>query len=72
MELAVRGAAGWDAVARRSRARSRRRPPPTRPTIAKGAKGDLVVWAQEHLNGAGQTITVNGRYQAAMTAAVTA
>ena len=41
-------------------------------TLTKGAKGDLVVWAQQHLNGAGQTITVNGRYDAAMTAAVTA
>jgi hypothetical protein len=30
--------------------------------LAKGAKGDLVIWAQQHLKGAGQTLTVDGDF----------
>jgi peptidoglycan hydrolase-like protein with peptidoglycan-binding domain len=41
-------------------------------TLRRGTKGDLVIWAQQHLNGAGHPITVNGRYDAAMVAAVSA
>jgi hypothetical protein len=39
-------------------------------TLAKGAKGDLVVWAQEHLAGAGQPVTVDGSYDTATETAV--
>lgn len=41
-------------------------------TLSRGMKGDLVIWAQQHLNGAAHPITVNGRYDAAMVAAVSA
>jgi hypothetical protein len=30
--------------------------------LAKGKKGDLVIWAQQHLNGAGQSVTVDGDF----------
>jgi len=65
-------ARNWDAVAQPL-------PPllapvlsPDMVTLARGTKGDLVVWAQQLLNGAGQRLTVNGRFDAAMSAAVTA
>ena len=32
------------------------------PQLHKGSRGDLVVWAQEHLLGAGQKIGVDGRF----------
>jgi Putative peptidoglycan binding domain len=32
------------------------------PSLARGASGDLVVWAQEHLYSAGQHITIDGAY----------
>jgi hypothetical protein len=32
------------------------------PDLSKGSKGDLVVWAQEHLRGAGLHLTVDGAY----------
>ena len=65
-------AANWDAVAQPLAPLAAPVLDPGMVTLTKGAKGDLVVWAQQHLNGAGQTITVNGRYDAAMTAAVIA
>jgi hypothetical protein len=34
--------------------------PVDQPRLKRGAKGDLVVWAQEHLRGAGSTIRVDG------------
>jgi hypothetical protein len=40
-------------------------------TLARGAKGDLVVWAQEHLRGAGQRIGTSGYFDAATERAVT-
>jgi hypothetical protein len=40
--------------------------------IGKGAKGDLVVWAQEHLLPAGDTTTVDGNFGPSTLAAVTA
>jgi Putative peptidoglycan binding domain len=39
-----------------------RRPDNAFPALAKGNRGDLVVWAQEHLRGAGQTVRVTGIY----------
>ncbi|MEA2468888.1 MAG: hypothetical protein QOJ57_3014, partial [Thermoleophilaceae bacterium] len=54
-------AAGWDAVGQ-----------PIEPftsaparefaELAKGKKGDLVIWAQQHLKGAGQPVTVDGDF----------
>jgi hypothetical protein len=32
------------------------------PVLARGSRGDLVVWAQEHLKGAGESIHVTGVY----------
>src|SRR5206468_2984637 len=32
------------------------------PTLKRGSKGDLVVWAQEHLAGSGQSLAVDGGY----------
>jgi Putative peptidoglycan binding domain len=32
------------------------------PVLSKGSKGDLVVWAQEHLRGAGAHLGVTGRF----------
>ena len=45
-------------------------PGPNYASIARGAHGDLVVWAQEHLVGAGQKVTINGTFGPATTAAV--
>ena len=39
-------------------------------TLARGAKGDLVVWAQEHLRGARQNVKVSGFFDAATQQAV--
>lgn len=36
------------------------RPNPTQPLLKRGSKGDMVVWAQEHLVGAGDDVPVNG------------
>jgi peptidoglycan hydrolase-like protein with peptidoglycan-binding domain len=40
------------------------------PTLHRGARGDLVVWAQQHLLAAAQPVTVNGRYDSATVRAV--
>jgi putative peptidoglycan binding protein len=32
------------------------------PALSKGSRGDLVVWAQEHLRGAGQSVPVTGNF----------
>ena len=46
-------------------------PPPTRyPTLRRGARGDLVVWAQEHLLAAGEPVRVNGVFGGRMREAV--
>jgi len=39
-------------------------PDPGWPTIRSGSKGDIVVWAQQHLAGAGHSIAVDGDYGA--------
>jgi Putative peptidoglycan binding domain len=44
--------------------------PPDFPTLQRGARGDVVVWAQEHLISAGQSIKVDGVYAAALEQAV--
>jgi hypothetical protein len=54
---------GWDAVGSALGA-----PPPAPaaasayPTLKRGSKGDLVIWAQERLAGSGQPIAVDGGY----------
>ena len=45
-------------------------PPVSYPVLGSGAKGDVVVWAQEHLQSAGQAVTANGTYDAATGSAV--
>jgi hypothetical protein len=40
--------------------------------IHRGSKGDLVVWAQEHLLSAGYSVPVSGKFDAATLAAATA
>jgi hypothetical protein len=37
-------------------------PAPEFAVLAKGTKGDLVIWAQQHLKGAGQSLTVDGDF----------
>jgi hypothetical protein len=44
----------------------------TQPLLKRGSKGDLVVWAQEHLIAAGEDIPVTGIYGKATIAAVRA
>ena len=39
-------------------------------TLAQGAQGDLVIWAQQHLSSAGQPVTVDGDYGPATQQAV--
>src|SRR4051794_19789582 len=45
-------------------------PAPEFALLAKGAKGDLVVWAQQHLEGAGQSLAVDGDFGSGTQAAV--
>jgi hypothetical protein len=47
-------------------------PLPMAPTLKRGAKGDVVVWAQEHLLAAGQRPSVNGIFDARTVKAVKA
>ena len=62
-------AAGWNAIGQAID------PLPSAPAadyavLVKGAKGDLVVWAQQHLRGAGQSLTVDGDFGSGTQAAV--
>lgn len=43
---------------------------PTYATLARGARGDLVVWAQEHLRAAGERVAIDGSFTAGTAAAV--
>ncbi len=44
----------------------------TQPLLKRGSKGDIVVWAQEHLVAAGEEVAVNGLYGKQTIAAVKA
>jgi hypothetical protein len=65
-------AGGWQALA--APLQPPGGPPPAAasawPTLARGAQGDLVMWAQEHLAGAGEAIVVDGAFGPATDAAV--
>ena len=69
-------AAGWTALA--APIAPVAAPPTLWPTLAVGSggkvgsKGDPVVWAQEHLNGAGDAVTVDGQFGAGTASAVSA
>jgi hypothetical protein len=54
----------WRAVGRDSKRgiAGVRRPRGAYPTLSKGSRGDLVVWAQEHLRGAGRPVPVTGYF----------
>ena len=47
-----------------------KRPDGDYPSLGGGSRGDLVVWAQEHLRGAGLSVPVNGLYRRATVRAV--
>jgi len=64
--------ADWAEIARPLTPPDAPTPAPEYATLARGAKGDIVVWAQQHLNGAGQDIPVTGRFDAATQLAVQA
>jgi hypothetical protein len=55
-------ATGWRALAAPLPPASRPASADAWPALAQGATGDLVVWAQEHLNGAGYGVTVDGSF----------
>jgi hypothetical protein len=63
-------ASGWQALAAPLPPASRPAAADSWPTMAQGASGDLVVWAQEHLNGAGYRVTVDGHFGPATTDAL--
>ncbi len=52
----------WSAIARYAGYLSYAAAAPGYATISSGAAGDLVVWAQEHLLAAGQTVAVDGGF----------
>jgi peptidoglycan hydrolase-like protein with peptidoglycan-binding domain len=52
---------GWSALAAdRAPVNAAQGPAPVAPTLARGSKGDMVVWAQEHLLAAHKNVKVNG------------
>ena len=59
-------------TARAARASTRFHPATNAATIVRGNRGDLVIWAQEHLDGAGARLAVDGSFGRAMQVAVTA
>ena len=65
-------ATGWDALASPLGALALPAPAVDQATVALGAQGDLVVWAQELLAGAGAPVTVDGRFQSTTQTAVRA
>src|SRR4051794_33043424 len=61
--------AGWNAVGQ-GIAQLSNGPPSDFASLAKGAKGDLVIWAQQHLKSAGQSVPVDGSFGASTETAV--
>jgi Putative peptidoglycan binding domain len=62
--------AGWNAVGEGITALSSG-PPTDFASLSKGAKGDLVLWAQLHLKAAGETVPVDGTFGTSTETAVT-
>src|SRR3954470_248341 len=60
---------GWNAVGQGITQLSSG-PPTDFASLSKGAKGDLVLWAQQHLKGAGQALTVDGDFGSGTQSAV--
>jgi hypothetical protein len=54
--------AGWSAVGQGITPLSSGGPPSDFASLAKGAQGDLVLWAQQHLKGAGESVPVDGSF----------
>jgi hypothetical protein len=54
--------AQWTALSRPVGSLTGYVPNETMPDVGQGASGDMVVWAQEHLNTAGEPITVSGEF----------
>ena len=65
------GQSGWTAIAPPDPAPVAVAPP-VYPLLKSGSKGDLVVWAQEHLMTAGQPVTANGKFDTQTVQAVSA
>jgi hypothetical protein len=63
---------GWEAIAAPLAALGQPPPPAASawPRLASGSRGDLVIWVQEHLVGAGATIAVDGAFGAGTAQAV--
>jgi hypothetical protein len=61
---------GWTAVGQSLTPLSAPRPASTYPLLGSKSRGDHVVWAQQHLRGAGLGVPVNGIYDAATRRAV--
>jgi Putative peptidoglycan binding domain len=62
--------ASWNAVGQGIAPLTSGGPPSDFASLAKGASGDLVLWAQEHLKGAGETVSVDGSFGASTQTAV--
>ena len=62
-------AAGWNAVGQGITQLSSA-PSAEFATLAKGNKGDLVLWAQQHLKGAGESVPLDGNFGATTQTAV--
>lgn len=54
--------AGWGALAAAAPPSAAPSAAGAWPSLGAGSRGDLVVWAQEHLNGAGYHVTVDGAF----------
>jgi hypothetical protein len=63
---------GWDAIAKPLAPLAGPPMPPEYPTLKRGQRGDVVVWAQEHLISGGQTVSANGVYTSTVEQAVRA
>ncbi|TML97627.1 MAG: hypothetical protein E6G10_24440 [Actinobacteria bacterium] len=62
--------AGWDAISQPLGPLAPPAPATDDASYGLGGKGDPVIWAQEHLNGAGDTVAVTGQFDAATQQAV--
>jgi hypothetical protein len=64
---------GWSALAKKlAPVKTSRGPTPVAPTLSRGSKGDMVVWAQQHLLAAKKNVKVNGVFDGRTLTAVKA